>query len=185
MCRITPGKRILEVGCGVGMTSWRLAKEYGCYVVGIDLSEEMIAWSEKRASREGVTQQAEFKMADAEQLAFDESNFDIVLCESVTAFPENKQKAVSEYARVAKPGGYVGMNEGTWLDYPPPPDLIEYIKNTMENAEFLTQGGWEALLRQAGLKDLRVEIRKISPSRSTLRHFFKYLGYGLYVGRKV
>jgi ubiquinone/menaquinone biosynthesis C-methylase UbiE len=230
MCRIAPGKRVLEVGCGVGMTSWRLAKEYGCYVVGVDLSEEMIAWAEKRAEREGVTQQTDFKVVDAEQLPFDDHDFDIVLCESVTAFPENKQRAVAEYARVTKSGGYVGMNEGTWLDHPPPQDLVEYLKNTMENAEFLTQEGWEDLLKQAGLEDVQAKIhelsmleqwrnqmgglsagdrrdtwrafrgfislflrnpkfrkyaRKISPSRSTLRHFFRYLGYGLYVGRKV
>ncbi len=230
MCRITPGKRILEVGCGVGMTSWRLAKEYGCYVVGVDLSADMIAWSKKRAEREGILAQTEFREADAEQLPFEDREFDIVFCESVTAFPENKQRAVNEYARVTKPGGYIGMNEGTWLNYPPPQDLVQYIANTMENAEFLSPEGWENLLQTAGLDDIQSKIfkismleqwrnqmaglsagdrqdtwrafrsflslyvrdpefrkytRKISPSLSTLRQFFKYIGYGLYVGRKV
>jgi ubiquinone/menaquinone biosynthesis C-methylase UbiE len=230
MCHIAPGKRVLEVGCGAGMTSWRLAKEFDCYVVGVDLSEEMIAWSEKRAEREGVAQQTEFKVANAEQLPYEEHEFDIVFCESVTAFPEDKGKAVNEYARVAKPRGYVGMNEGTWINYPPPDDLVEYLQNTMENAQFLGQEGWVNLLTKAGLEDIQSEIhelsiidqwknqmgglsagdradtlkafrsfislyfrnpefrkyaRKITPSRSTLRQFFKYLGYGLYVGRKV
>ena len=230
MCQIAPGKRVLEVGCGVGMTSWRLAKEYGCTVVGVDLSPEMIAWSQKRAEREGVADQTEFRVANAEQLPFDDHEFDIVICESVTAFPEDKGRAVNEYARVTKSGGYVGMNEGTWINYPPPEDLAEYISQTMENAVFLNQEGWEKLLKEAGLEDIQVVIhelsileqwknqmgglsagdrrdtwkafssfislyfrnpefrkyaRKITPSRSTLRQFFKYLGYGLYVGRKV
>lgn len=59
-------------------------------------------------------------MADAEQLPFEDNKFDIVLSESVIAFPEDKQKVVNEYARVAKPGGFIGMNEGTWLNYPHP-----------------------------------------------------------------
>jgi ubiquinone/menaquinone biosynthesis C-methylase UbiE len=230
MCQIAPGKRILEVGCGAGMTSWRLAKEYDCYLVGVDLSEKMIAWSKKRAEREKVADRTEFRVANAEELPFEDNNFDIVLCESVTAFPEEKQKAVNEYARVAKSGGFVGMNEGTWLNYPPPPDLIQYIKNTMENAEFLTSEGWENLLETAGLVDIRKNVyklslfeqwrnqmaglsagdrkdtwkafrsffslflrdpefrkyaREISPSPGMLRQFLKYLGYGLYVGRKV
>ena len=212
------------------MTSWRLAKEYGCTVVGVDLSEEMIAWAEKRAEREGVTGQTKFRVANAEQLPFEDNEFDIVFCESVTAFPEDKQRAVNEYARVTKPGGYVGMNEGTWINYPPPEDLVQYIQNTMENAAFLNQEGWEHLLVEAGLKDIQMVIhqmsileqwrnqmsglsagdrrdtfkafgsffslylrnhefreyaRKIRPSRSALRQFFKYLGYGIYIGRKV
>lgn len=230
MCQITPGKRVLEVGCGVGMTSWRLAKEYGCTVVGVDLSEEMIAWAEKRAIREGVSEQTEFRVANAEQLPFEYQEFDIVFCESVTAFPEDKQRAVTEYARVTKPGGYVGMNEGTWINYPPPEDLVQYLQQTMENAVFLNHDGWKNLLEEAGLEDIQTVIhemsmleqwrnqmsgltagdrrdtfkafgsffslylhnpefrrytRKIRPPRSTLRQFFKYLGYGIYVGRKV
>jgi ubiquinone/menaquinone biosynthesis C-methylase UbiE len=230
MCRISPGKRILEVGCGVGVTAWRLVKEYGCYVVGVDLSAEMIAWSKKRAEREGVLAQTEFRVADAEQLPFEDQDFDIVLCESVTAFPEKKQRAVNEYARVTKPGGHVGINEGTWLSYPPPQDLVQYIADTMEKAEFLSPEGWQKLLETAGLDDIHSKIyklsmleqwrnqmgglssgdrrdtlrafrefislyfrdpqfrkyaRKITPSGSTLRQFFKYIGYGLYVGRKV
>jgi len=230
MCQIAPGKRILEVGCGVGMTPWRLAKEYDCYLVGVELSEEMIAWSKKRAEREKVTDRTEFRVADAEQLPFEDNNFDIVLSESVTAFPEDKQKVVNEYAWVTKPGGFIGMNEGTWLNYPPPQDLVQYIRNTMENAEFLTDEGWENLLDTAGLVDIQKMVyklsmlkqwrnqmgglsagdrrdtwkafrgvfslffrnpefrkyaRKISPSPGTMRQFFRYLGYGLYVGRKV
>lgn len=230
MCQIAPGNRVLEVGCGAGMTSWRLAKEYGCSVVGVDLSEEMITWAEKRAEREGVAEQTEFRVADAVQLPFEEHEFDIMLCESVTAFPEDKGRAVSEYARVVKPGGYVGMNEVTWIKSPPPAGLVQYLKDTMENATFLDQEGWVNLLIEAGLEDVqgliqnlsildqwknqmgglsagdrrdtwkafssfislyfrnpefRKYARRITPSRSTLRQFFKYLGYGLYVGRKV
>ena len=33
MCQIAPGKPILELGCGVGIVSWWLAKEYGCYII--------------------------------------------------------------------------------------------------------------------------------------------------------
>lgn len=42
-----------------------------------------------------------------------------VVCESVTAFPEDKRKAVSEYVRITKPGGHIGLNETTWLKTPP------------------------------------------------------------------
>jgi ubiquinone/menaquinone biosynthesis C-methylase UbiE len=229
MCHIGPGKRVLEVGCGVGVTAWRLAKEYECFLVGVDLSEDMVAWSRRRAKREKVTDMTDFRVADAQHLPFEDDQFDAVITESVTAFPEDKRKAVSEYVRVTKPGGYVGLNEGTWLKSPQPPELVQYIQQTMENAKFLTADVWEELLLEAGLKDMRADIfeltllgqwrnqmggltssdkkdtlrafkgffslmikdpkfrkyaRGISPSMGILRSLFKYLGYGLYVGRK-
>lgn len=229
LCHIGPGKHVLEVGCGVGVTAWRLVKEYECFLVGVDLSPEMVAWSKKRAERENVTDKTDFRVADAQDLPFADGRFDVVITESVTAFPGDKRKAIGEYVRVTQPGGYVGLNEGTWLHSPQPAELLEYIQTSMENAKFLSVEGWQALLFEAGLEDVRADIhelnmldqwrnqiggltssdkkdtlrafkgffsllikdpefrnyaRGISPSMGIMRSLFKYLGYGLYVGRK-
>ena len=45
--------------------------------------------------------------------------------------PEDKQKAVNEYVRVTKPGGYVGLNESTWLKFPPPPELVAWASQDL------------------------------------------------------
>ena len=57
-------------------------------------------------------------VADAQCLPFADRTFDAVICESVTAFVPGKLRAVAEYARVMRPGGYVGLAEGTWLTPP-------------------------------------------------------------------
>ena len=54
LCRINKGKYVLDVGCGVGMTACYIAKRHGCKVVGVDISERMIAQVKERAKREGV-----------------------------------------------------------------------------------------------------------------------------------
>ena len=64
-------------------------------------------------------------MADAQDLPFEDDLFDAVTTESVTAFPADKQKAVGEYTRVTKPGGYVGLNESTWPKVPPAPEMVD------------------------------------------------------------
>lgn len=84
----------------------------------------MVARSRERAEREKVTDRVEYRVADAQDLPFDADRFDAVITESVTVFPEDKQKAVSEYVRVTKPGGYVGLNESVWLKVPPPPEIV-------------------------------------------------------------
>jgi SAM-dependent methyltransferase len=95
-------------------------------------------------------------------LPFEDGLFDAVICESVTAFPEDQARAVSEYVRVTKPGGYVGLNEGTWVMTPPPAELVEYIHWTMAGANFLTADGWMLLLEGAGLAD--IVVRTFKPS---------------------
>jgi len=157
LCHINKGKYVLVVGCGVGITPCYLAKRYGCRVVGVDLSERMIDRSNERAKREGVEDRVEFRIADAQNLPFEETLFDAVICESVNAFIEDKQRAASEYVRVITPGGYVGLNEVTWIKTPPQ-ELAEYLYRIM-GAEFLTcNNGWKELLEGSGLRETVARI---------------------------
>jgi len=109
LCHVGEDAYVLDVGCGAGVTPCYIARVYGCRVVGVDINEEMIERSRERAGRENLTDLVTFRVADAQDLPFDDGLFDAVITESVTAFPEDKQKAVLEYARVTKPGGYVGQ----------------------------------------------------------------------------
>src|SRR5690242_13365543 len=51
--RVPPGTRVLDVGCGVGRWSCRLARR-GASVIGVDLSPTMIAQAQARAAAQGV-----------------------------------------------------------------------------------------------------------------------------------
>lgn len=155
LCGIGPGKYVLDVGCGVGVTPCYLAGKYGCRVMGVDINEGMVKRSQERAARAGLLDKVEFKTADAQALPFEDATFDAVITESVTAFPADKQKAVREYARVIKPGGFVGLNESTWLKSPPPPEMAEWASREIgANVQPLTPEGWMSLLEKAGLKEI-------------------------------
>jgi len=84
----------------------------------------MVERSRERVKRENLAERVEIRVADAQDLPFDDAVFDAVITESVTAFPEDKQKAVSEYARVTRAGGYVGLNECIWWKVPPLPEVV-------------------------------------------------------------
>ena len=158
-CHIDKDSYVLDVGCGVGITACYLAKEYGCKVVGVDLSEMMVKRSNERAKRKGVEGRVEFRVADAQNLPFEDGIFDAVISESVNAFMEDKQKAVSEYVRVIRPGGYMGFNEATWVETPPS-ELVEYLSRGLGEAKFLTPEDWKNLLESAGLADIVVRSYK-------------------------
>jgi len=168
LCHISKDSYVLEVGCGVGLTSCHLAARTGCRILGVDLSEKMVEWSRKRAARKGLEHLVEYRVADAQELPFEDATFDAMLCESVTAFVPDQARAIREYRRVVKPGGYVGLNEGTWMKGDPPKKLYDFIVRTMENANFLTFAGWRELLESAGLMDIVVEPQTLSAVRQRL-----------------
>ena len=175
LCHVREGKYVLDVGCGAGVTPCYIARRHGCRVVGVDINEGMIERSRERANRENVTDKVTFRVADAQELPFDDDLFDVVITESVTAFPEDKQKAVNEYVRVTKPGGYVGLNESIWRKVPPPPEVVAWVSQDLgTNVEPLTSDAWAGLLEGAGLREITVrtyEINTQDEARGILRRY--------------
>jgi len=175
LCHIDQNKYVLDVGCGAGVTPSFIAKRYGCRVVGVDISEGMIERSNERAKREGVADRVEFRVADAQDLPFEDDLFDAVICESVLAMVPDKPKAMHEYVRVIKPGGYVGLNESTWINTPPPVEVVEWAGQDLSgNAQLLSADGWVGLLENAGVRDIVVKTYEISgqnEARGILRRY--------------
>ncbi len=162
LCQVNRDSYVLEVGCGTGFTATYLAEAVGCRIMGIDLNPGMVEWAQKRSARKGLQERCQFRVADAQQLPFEDNTFDAMLCESVTAFVPDKHQALSEYRRVVKPGGYIGLNEGTLVKGTPPEDFMVFIKRTMGGVDFLDPDGWRALLEESQLTDITVEVNQLN-----------------------
>jgi ubiquinone/menaquinone biosynthesis C-methylase UbiE len=161
LCSINKNNRVIDIGCATGKTACRLARRYGCKVVGVDILPAMIERAKERASAEGVTGSVEFKVGDAQKLPFEDDLFDVVLGEFITGMVDDKESAVSEYIRVAKPGGTIGLNEATWLKAPPPQEIIGFLSRTVGfKGELFTSDGWKQLLERQGLKEIMVRTNK-------------------------
>jgi len=180
LCQILPGYHILDVGCGAGRTPVFLAKEYELNVVGIDIHPGMVATSKELAQRENVAEMVSFWEADAQDIPFEDESFDAVIVESVTAFPPDQQLAVNEYARVLKPGGYLGMNESTFLQPNPPAEIRAWVsQETAMYAEIHTSRGWQALLENAGLEIMSVRLFPLDVKKETTQTMKRYGVRGL------
>lgn len=162
MSHIGAGAYVLDVGCGVGVTPCYIAKAFGCRVVGVDLRQAMVQRARERADREGVGEQAEFRVADARELPFDDGTFDVVICESVLAFLSGREKAMGELVRVTKPGGCVGINESTWIKEPPPELRAQVARSFEGNLDVQTPEEWRELMEGGELKDIVVRTDAIS-----------------------
>lgn len=154
MCGIDSGSRVLEVGCGVGITTSTLAGRIGCRVVALDRNFMMLSRARDRARREGVDARVIFVCAEAEHVPFRGRVFDAVMSESVTTFARDRGKAVMEYARVTAPGGRVGINEELWHE-PPTQSMESYVGDVLDiPSDIPDTDGWVEMFRDAGLSHI-------------------------------
>ncbi len=104
------GSRVVDVGCGEGGHSLRLAERFGLRVCGVDPVQRHvdIATDELRAAaatRPQLQQQVRFILGTAEQLPFDEATVDLVWCRDVLVHVADLDRAYAEFRRVLRPGG--------------------------------------------------------------------------------
>ena len=72
-----PGTAVLEVGCGSGALSIRLASDHGLAVTAVDVDPDEIRHAREKASRAGL--KPEFLVADVAALPFEDASFDLVV----------------------------------------------------------------------------------------------------------
>lgn len=157
-CRVSEGKRVLDVGCGYGRTACHLASKYRCKVIGIDISEKMIEGARRKARKEHLEDLVNFEHGHAENVVFKNEGFDAVISEGTTVFVD-KKTAMKEYVRVSKHDGYVGLNELSWRTKPST-EIIERTFNDLQGVRPLEYDEWTKLLRDAGLKDIESRTYK-------------------------
>jgi ubiquinone/menaquinone biosynthesis C-methylase UbiE len=100
------GKKILEVGCGIGgfcvNSAWK-----GADVIGVDVSSKAVHEGKELARRFGVKERVDFIVADAHCLPFKDDANEVVVCSETLEHVSDYKKAFSEFVRVTQKSGYL------------------------------------------------------------------------------
>jgi SAM-dependent methyltransferase len=112
---VTTGDRVLDVGCGTGFVARAAHRRAGRTgtVTGLDRNQAML--SVARRSPEAIA----WRIGVAEDLPFADSSFDRVLCTFVLMFVDDRRRAVTELARVTRPGGSLCITTWAAVDESP------------------------------------------------------------------
>lgn len=158
LIELGPGQRVLDVASGKGASAIHLAQRFGCEVVGVDYSGESVRAATGAAEAAGVSQLVSFRQGDAERLKDFHAEFDAVICECAFCTFPDKPTAASEFNRVLKPGGRVGLSDLTRAGEIPPElqGLLAWIA-CIADAQPLAE--YSRYLAEAGLTPDLVEER--------------------------
>lgn len=156
---LSPGQRVLEIGCGTGATLARLADLPALQVVGIDGLPEMLGAARRRLALTPGCERFVLAQTHAAALPFAAASVDRVYMESVIGFQDGltARRMLAEVYRVLRPGGRLAANEAVWRPAVAPA-VIERINAACEadfglrqaSAEPWTVVEWRTLLVQAG-----------------------------------
>lgn len=150
--------KILDIACGKGSTAFYLAEKYGCSVVGIDISEELIQEAKVTCRKKKLDEQVKFLVGNAMDLPFDDNEFDMAVSQGILVFVEDKTKTINEASRVIKNGGKAGWIELSWKKEPEKEFLVKVFNilhaHCLKNAR--TYEGWTKDFKKANIQDLTV-----------------------------
>jgi SAM-dependent methyltransferase len=105
------GERVLDLATGTGVGAFAAARAVGAagFVTGIDVSEKMVAFANRRAADEAV-RNVVFQRHDMEAIGAPDGAFDAVTCAFGLMFAADRAAAFAEIARVTAPGGRVSVS---------------------------------------------------------------------------
>jgi len=101
-------KSILDLGCGNGNVLEKIKLKSDADLYGLDLSENMI-----ELAKEKLGTRVELKVGDAEQLPYDDNQFDVIICNASFHHYPNPDQVLREIRRVLKPNGTLVLGDPT------------------------------------------------------------------------
>jgi len=152
---LSPGKTLLDTGCGAGGPALRAAAITGCSVFGIDVHAPAIATANALAVDRGLKNLAEFREANAAgPLPFPDATFDAITCIDAINHLPDRLHVIAEWARLLKPGGRLLFTDPITVTGPLTNEEIA-IRGSIGFFLFVPRGYDETVIAECGLR-LRV-----------------------------
>lgn len=149
-------KKVLEVACNMGTTSIGLAKQFGCHIEGVDLDEDALEKAKANIVAHHLQDKIHVQRANAMKLPFADKSFDIVINEAMlTMLPlPAKLKAVTEYYRVLKPGGFL-LTHDVMLTTENADHILAQLREAINvSVTPLTKQGWQEVFTTCGFRNV-------------------------------
>jgi SAM-dependent methyltransferase len=155
------GKRVLDIGCGLGGSTFHLARTTPlAHITGYDVEAPVIEVATARAHEAGLADRVHFVRADPGPLPFADGAFDIVFSKEALLHIPGKPALCAEMFRVLAPGGEVAA--GDWMvchDGEMSEDMKAYVAHEDLGFAMGSPAEYESAMKAAGFTDVRTVPR--------------------------
>ncbi len=160
-CGISEDMTILDAGCGSGKSSIFLAKQYGCRVIGIDIDRDLLLKAQTTAHKNRVDHQVAFRLADINDLPFQDQTFDGAIFQAALIFTE-KSRTLQAVSKKIRSQGFAGAIELAWKT-DPPQNVVRNVRNVLCSAVVNAEqhANWIELLNKNGFNVVDTELRDL------------------------
>ena len=148
------GKRILDIGCGIGGPSLEMAKNFGAVVTGIDLESPLVERANADARARGLDDTCQFQTVSIGPLPFPDESFDIVISSGAITQTSDKIALFTEIKRVLTPGGYLSCYEWMRSDKDYSDDMLEWFRLEGLTYDLNTLDGYASGFVAAGFDEV-------------------------------
>jgi len=158
LAEVKPGMTVLDLGSGAGFDAflaWRAVGPTG-RVIGVDMTDDMLARARANAEKLGATN-VEFRKGYIEKLPVEDASVDLIISNCVINLSPDKPAVFREMARVLKPGGLMAVSDIVLLKSLPEKlarDVAAYV-GCISGASLM--GDYVRYALEAGLSDLQVK----------------------------
>ncbi|XP_066525502.1 phosphoethanolamine methyltransferase isoform X2 [Hoplias malabaricus] len=156
LLNLSPGQKVLDVGCGIGGGDFYMAKNYRVEVLGMDLSANMVEIAMERAVQEKIPA-VQFEVSDATKRTFPESSFDVVYSRDTILHISNKPELFRKFHSWLKPGGKLLITDYCCGEKPWTPAFLDYVNQ--RGYILYTPQRYGKFLEEAGFTNVRAEDR--------------------------
>jgi phosphoethanolamine N-methyltransferase len=172
------GKRVLDIGCGIGGPAFVLARKYGAHVTGIDLEPQLIDRATRRAAELGLSHQTEFRTVSLGPFEFPTASFDVVFTSGALTQTDDKAGIVAECFRVLQPGGVLTCYDWLKSEAELSDDMRYFIKMEGLTYNLITLAQLGRRLVEGGFEDVTMEDASDWYRREARREYERMRGEG-------
>lgn len=153
---VKPGEVVLDLGSGAGIDLLLASRIVGPEgrVIGVDMTDEMIAKARKNIEADGATN-IDVRKGIIEDLPVEDGSVDWVISNCVINLSPEKDRVFAEIARVLKPGGRMQVSDLVAVDLPDYVKQNQFLRNTCI-AGAISEDAYLAGLRAVGMTDASV-----------------------------
>lgn len=154
--KLTPDTKVIDIGAGYGGSARYMAKQFGCQVECLNISEKENDKNIQKNKEQGLDHLINVYQGNFEEIPYEDETFDVVWCQDSILHSGNKKAVFQEVARILKKGGHFIFTDPMQIDNCPE-GVIDPVLKRIHLDSMGSVGKYQEFAKEVGLEEVEIE----------------------------